>query len=234
MGRDLIASVMLHAVVVAVTIFASPLNIRKPHDLGEVIRVGVVSMDQIAPAKITSTEPEPVPEIPKALKAEPEEVTLKTPTTKPAADIAKPVQKSKPKPEKPKPKPSSDEAKSGEQNQAGTPEGKIDVQAPSGSGVSGMGVDNASFNYPYWFTQAFTKLSQNFRIPIVIDGQVTCDVYFQVIKSGRVIERKVVTSSGIPQFDLACLAAVDRAAPFPPLPREFLDEIIGIYVTFSN
>jgi len=233
-GRDFFASVMLHAVVVAVTIFASPLNIRKPHELGEVIHVGMVSMDQIAPAKITPTEPEPTPEIPQALKAEPEDVTLKAPTTKPAADIAKPVQKPKPKAEKPKTKPSSDEAKPGEQNQAGTPEGKIDVQAPSGSGVSGMGVDNASFNYPYWFTQAFMKLSQNFRIPIVIDGQVTCDVYFQVIKSGRVIERKVVTSSSIPQFDQACLGAVDRAAPFPPLPREFLDEIIGIYVTFSN
>ncbi|MEW5797117.1 MAG: TonB family protein [Candidatus Zixiibacteriota bacterium] len=234
LGRDFIASLVLHVIVVAVTIFASPLNIKKPRDFGEVIRVGVVSMADITPAKITPAEPEPVPQPPQALRDEPEEVPLKDPTTKPPAEITKPVQKPKPKQERPKQKPPTDETKPGDKSQTGTAEGKIDVQAPSGSGISGLGVDNASFNYPYWFTQAFTKLSQNFRIPVVIDGQVSCDVYFQVIKSGRVIDRKVVTSSGIPQFDQACLAAVERSAPFPPLPREYVDEIIGIYVTFTN
>jgi protein TonB len=237
MGRDMLFSVILHAAAVAITMFASPLNIRKPHDFGEVIRVGVVSMDQLSPAPITPAEPEPVPDVvtPKAMDAEPEEVTLKDPTTKPATPLEKPAEKPKPKPKENKPKPKTDDkAESGDHSQAGTAEGKIDVKAPSGSGVSGMGVDNASFNYPYWFTQAFNKLSQNFRIPVVIDGRVTCDVYFQVIKSGRVIEKKVVTPSGVPQFDQACLAAIERAQPFPPLPRDFLDEIIGLYITFSN
>ena len=237
MARDLLLSVALHVLVLAMTVFASPLNIRKPHDFGEVIRVGVISMDQLSPAPITPAEPEPIPEVttPKAVQAEPEEITLRDPTTKPAAPIETPVEKPKTKPKESKPKPqTSDQAQTGDRSQAGTAEGKIDVQAPSGSGVSGMGVDNASFNYPYWFTQAFNKLSQNFRVPVVIDGTVTCDVYFQVIKSGRVIEKKVVTPSGVPQFDQACLAAIDRAQPFPPLPREFLDEIIGLYITFSN
>ena len=237
MGRDLLFSVILHAVAVAMTVFASPLNIRKPHDFGEVIRVGVISMDQLSPAPITPAEPEPIPEVvtPKAIEAEPDEVTLSDPTIKPATPIEKPVEKPKPKPKKNNtPSKTDDKAETGDRDQAGTAEGKIDVNAPSGSGVSGMGVDNASFNYPYWFTQAFNKLSQNFRVPVVIDGTVTCDVYFQVIKSGRVIEKKVVTSSGVPQFDQACLAAIDRAQPFPPLPRDFLDEIIGLYISFSN
>ena len=235
MARDLILSVILHVVALAMTVFASPLNIRKPHDFGEVIRVGVISMDQLNPAPITPTEPEPIPEAvtPKAMEAEPEEIKLQEPTTKPAVPVDKPAAKPKPKDDKPKPQP-DEPAETGDRDQAGTAEGKIDVQAPSGSGISGMGVDNASFNYPYWFTQTFNKLGQNFRIPVVIDGTVTCDVYFQVIKSGRVIEKKVVTPSGVPQFDQACLAAIDRAEPFPPLPREFLDEIIGLYITFSN
>lgn len=237
MARDLVLSVILHLIALAMTVFASPLNIRKPHEFGEVIRVGVISMDQLSPAPITPAEPEPVPKVvtPKAMEAEPEEITLQDPTTKPATPIDKPAEKpkSKPKDDKPKPKTTAS-AQTGDRNQAGTAEGKIDVEAPSGSGISGMGVDNASFNYPYWFTQTFNKLGQNFRIPVVIDGTVTCDVYFQVIKSGRVIERKVVTSSGVPQFDQACLATIDRAQPFPPLPRGFLDEIIGLYITFSN
>lgn len=237
MARDLVLSVILHVAALTMTVFASPLNNRKPHEFGEVIRVGVISMDQLSPAPITPAEPEPIPEAvtPKATKAEPEEIKLQEPTTKPAAPIDKPAAKPKPKPKNDKPKAKTNEpAQTGDRNQTGTAEGKIEVQAPSGSGISGMGVDNASFNYPYWFTQAFNKLGQNFRIPVVIDGTVTCDVYFQVIKSGRVIEKKVVTSSGVPQFDQACLATIDRAEPFPPLPREFLDEIIGLYITFSN
>jgi protein TonB len=236
-ARDLVLSVILHVVALAMMVFASPLNIRQPHDFGEVIRVGLISMDQLSPAPITPAEPVPVPEVvtPKAIEAEPEEVTLQDPTTKPAVPVDKPAEKPKAKPKDNKPKSKTKEpAQTGDRDQAGTAEGKIDVQGPSGSGISGMGVDNASFNYPYWFTQTFNKLGQNFRIPVVIDGTVTCDVYFQVIKSGRVIEKKVVTSSGVPQFDQACLAAIDRAQPFPPLPREFLDEIIGLYITFSN
>ena len=233
MGRDLTASLILHAVIVFVTVYASPLNLKKPHDFGEVIRVGMISANDLGPITIKPTEPIAEPEPPKAVKAEPKVVPVEAPTTKPAKN-AKPVDKAKPKPEKTKPKPAVESSETGDKDQPGSPEGKIDVEAPSGTSVSGMGVDNASFNYPYWFTLAYNKLCQNFRIPVVIDGAVSCDVYFQVIKSGRVIEQKVTTSSGIPEFDQACLASIERSAPFPPLPREFVDEIIGIYVTFTN
>ncbi len=233
MGRDLTASLILHAVIIFVTVYASPLNIKKPHDFTDVIRVGMISAGDLPGAKIKPAEPVPEPEPPKTVKAQPKDVPIEAPSTKPAKNV-KPVDKPKKQAEKPKAKPTTDATETGDQNQPGTPEGKIDVDAPSGSSVSGMGVDNASFNYPYWFTLAFNKLCQNFRIPVVIDGAVSCDVYFQVIKSGRVIEQKVVTSSGIPQFDQACLTAIERSAPFPPLPREFVDEIIGIYVTFTN
>jgi periplasmic protein TonB len=233
MGRDLTASLILHAVVLAVTMFAAPLNLKKPQDFTDVIRVGMVSAGDLAPVKIKPAEPAPTPEPPKAVKTQPKEVPVQDPSTK-AVKNAKPVDKPKKEPEKPKSKPANNDAETGDQDQPGTPGGKIDVDAPSGSSVSGMGVDNASFNYPYWFTLSYNKLCQNFRIPVVIDGAVSCDVYFQVIKSGRVIEQKVVTPSGIPQFDQACLAAIERSAPFPPLPREFVDEIIGIYVTFTN
>ena len=231
MGRDLIASIILHAVVLTVTIFASPLNIKKPRDYTDVVRVNIVGVQSPGPTKITPSQP--IPEPPKAVKAQPKVEPIKTPDTKPASK-ATPIDKAKKPPEKPKAQSTTEATETGDQNKPGAPEGKVSVDAPSGSSLSGMGVDNASFNYPYWFTLAYNKLCQNFRIPIVIDGSVSCDVYFQVIKSGRVIEQKVVTSSGIPQFDEACLAAVERSAPFPPLPRDFLDEIIGIYVTFTN
>jgi TonB family protein len=38
----------------------------------------------------------------------------------------------------------------------------------------------------------------------------------------------VITSSGISRFDDACVLAIQRSAPFPPLPKNFREEIIGI------
>jgi TonB family protein len=94
-------------------------------------------------------------------------------------------------------------------------------------------VDNASFDYPYWFTQAFYKIQSNWRNPVSADYSIVCAIYFQVLKSGRVIELRVEESSGVRAYDEACLRAVERSTPFPPLPRAFPDEIIGITLPFK-
>lgn len=110
------------------------------------------------------------------------------------------------------------------------------VEAPgagAGSPFQGATIDNARFNYPYWFTQAFNKIRSNWRNPVSADAPIVCLVYFQVIKSGRVIETRIEESSGIPAFDKACLTAIERSAPFPPLPRDFADEIIGMTLPFQ-
>ncbi len=227
MSKDLVFSIALHLSVVGLTFLTAPFAIKTPQDLGEVIRVTAVSMSEISPAQPEVIAP---PEVPQALEMAPEEIPIDDPTTMPAAEIEEPVREPEPKPEV---KPQAP-AQPAERSQTGAEEGKTEVEAPAGTSISGVSVDNASFKYPYWFTLTWNKLNQNFRIPIQIDGQVYCDIYFQVIKSGRMIEVKVTSSSGIPQFDEACVAAVERSAPFAPLPRQFLDEIIGITITFTN
>lgn len=231
MSKDLVYSIALHLSVVGLTFLTAPFALKTPPKFDDVIRVTTVSMADIAPS-----QPEIVPptEIPKAMEMAPEELPIDDPTTEPPVKVEEPVEKPKPKP-KPKPenKPTA-QAAEGDKTQTGTEEGKTEVQAPAGTSISGVSVDNASFNYPYWFTLTWSKLNQNFRIPIQIDGKVYCDIYFQVIKSGRMIEVKVSRSSGIKQFDDACVAAVERSAPFAPLPAQFLDEIIGITITFTN
>jgi outer membrane biosynthesis protein TonB len=39
--------------------------------------------------------------------------------------------------------------------------------------------------------------------------------------------------SGIPAFDNGCVQAIENSAPFPPLPEDFRDEIIGITIPFK-
>ncbi|KAA3636705.1 MAG: energy transducer TonB, partial [Calditrichaeota bacterium] len=51
--------------------------------------------------------------------------------------------------------------------------------------------------------------------------------------SGRIIEAKIVRSSGFPSIDRDCLAVFDRIKSFPPLPDDFRDEIIGITLTIK-
>jgi len=229
MSKDLVYSIALHLSVVGLTFLTAPFAIKTPPRFDDVIRVTAVSMSDIAP-----TQPELVtpPEIPQAMEMLPEEVPIDDPSTKPAVKVEEPVEKPKPE-RKPENKPRA-EAQQGNRTQSGADSGKTEVQAPAGTSISGVSVDNAAFNYPYWFTLTWNKLNQNFRIPIQIDGKVYCDIYFQVIKSGRVIEVKVTNASGISQFDDACVAAVERSAPFAPLPPQFLDEIIGITITFTN
>ena len=230
MSRDFIFSAILHVVVVALIMLSPGISMPDRTDIGEVIRINAVSM----PPSKAQAQPEPLPEVstPQPVPEEPEEIPISDPTTRPEAKINKPVEKPKPKPKPEKPKQTTNQSntgKSGDNKDEGT-----DVEAPAGTSISGVRIDNSAFNYPYWFTLAWNKINQNFRIPLAIDGKVYCDVHFQVIKSGRVIEAEVSKSSGIPLFDQACVSAIEDSSPFPPLPREFLDEIIGVTITFQN
>jgi protein TonB len=229
-GRDILLSAILHTVAIAVTLFASPLNIKRPPEFADVIRVGVVSMP--APQEV---EIAPIPDAPtpQAVQAEPEEIALEDPTTKPAAEIEEPEEEPEPKEPDP-PQPTTAQVETGDQDQAGTDDGNVEVDAPTGGAIAGATVGDASFAYPYWFNLAFNKINQSYRVPFAIDGTVSCMIYFEVIASGRVIELRVEQSSGLQEFDDACMATISRASPFPPLPRDFLPEIIGLTITLSN
>ena len=167
---------------------------------------------------------------------EPDEIPVSDPRSRPEAVIKEPEEVIEPEPEAqqepaPEPKPSRSatpaDTEGGEQQEIHSP------VTGGGSPFAGATIDNVTFNYPYWFTQAFNKILRNWRNPVAADGAIVCVVYFQVIKSGRVIESKVQVSSGIRPFDDACLRAVERSAPFPELPRDFRDEIIGITLPFK-
>lgn len=224
MNRDVLFSALIHIGIIAATVISSPLTPRSPFDFDEVIRVTITSPSDLLPAEPVPLEPIPVP----SAASEPDpEISIDDPTTAPETVIPE-----KPPP-KPKPKKKTKSAPNRSKEQA---EATDQVEAPTGnsSPFSGATIDNASFNYPYWFTQAFNKIAGNFRNPVAYDGRLICTIYFQVIKSGRVVEVRIERSSGLEAFDNAVLLAIDRSAPFPPLPSEFTDEIIGITLPVSN
>jgi len=234
MRRDLLLSFLLHVVILSATFISTPFEPRSETDYGEVIRVSLSSIPELPAAE---EEPEPLPEIqiPQAVEEELPEIPIDDPATKPAVEIDKSVVEPEPKPKPRDPKPYNPDAKKAEETQAGNGEGEIETSTTShGSPFAGATVDNASFNrYPYWYDQAFSKIIRHWSNPVVSDGPIVCVAYFQIIKSGRMIESRIEQSSGIPAFDNACLLALKKAAPFPPLPRDFREEIIGITLPFK-
>lgn len=222
MKLEIALSIALHLVILSFATFSSPLS-SKPRFEGEVIRVSITS-----PTELPKKEAPPAAVVPTAVEDIPDEIEISDPST------AQPIE-AEPKPKKPKPREKPTTKPKPDLKPAKDKPIETEVSGTgAGTPFRGATIDNVSFDYPYWFRQAFNKISQNFRNPIAFDGSLVCTIYFQVIKSGRMIDLKIVESSGYPIFDEACLAAVERATPFPPLPRNFRDEIIGISVPFTN
>ncbi len=234
MKRDIVFSLLLHGIAVTLLVVSSPFVKSKTFDY-EVIRVNAVPASSL-PTQLSQPPAALQPlTIPQAMAEEPVQIPIDKPSS------IKKTAKTKPKPAKPTRKEPTKTTKTttgttqtdktaGE----GSSDTKIDVNATgNGAAFSGATIDNSSFHYPYWFTQAFQKIGSNWHRTVLIDAPVVCVVSFQVIKSGAVYNIQVDKSSGIPAVDETCVQAIQSSAPFPPLPDDFTDEIIGITIPFK-
>lgn len=247
MKREIAGSIILHLLVIALALAAPDFGDGKPIQEGDVIRVSLVSFPDMPAGEEVSlpqveepvVQPRPLtpspateeltelpvtrPEIRPETAVEPQPIPEET--TEPAETQDSPVQETTPL---------ESRQPTGAGPSAEETDSEIHVPPTAGSSpLAGATIDNRSFNYPYWFTQAFNKILRNWRNPVSSDVPIVCVVYFRVIKSGRVVDLKVVESSDIPSFDDACLRAVEKASPFPPLPRQFSDEVIGLTLPFK-
>lgn len=211
-------SLGLHAAIISALLLAGGLASTRRFHPGDIIRVSLTAgpPGKQAPA-ITPSKP-----VPPAV-AQP--TPLPTKGAKAIADTKK-----KPAPKKPSGVRRGEEARF--EAERASSEIISDATA-TGSPFAGATVDNLSFDYPYWFEQAFTKIQSNWINTVEADGEIVCVIYFQVIKSGRLLEARVETGSGIEAFDQGCLGSIYKSAPFPPLPSEFADEVIGITLPFK-
>ena len=77
---------------------------------------------------------------------------------------------------------------------------------------------------PTWKTQIVALLERNKRYPETAQSrreQGVAQVFFSFDRQGRVLESRVVRSSGASALDEEALALLRRAQPFPPPPPEF-------------
>ncbi|HEV8578755.1 MAG TPA: energy transducer TonB [Thermoanaerobaculia bacterium] len=182
---------------------------------------------------------------PKARKPPEPEPEKAAPQPEPEEPVPEPPRKDVPvlppeKPEKkpPEPKPRT-EAGTGT-NPAGTsPQPNPDGEAgrrggptgsPLGSSAFGSqiaGLDNPDFKFGYYIDQLLSAIDAKWLRPPLSD-EVQAIISFRIERDGSITDLEVAQSSGYNSFDLAALRAVQNASPFPPLPRAYRHDSLGV------
>jgi periplasmic protein TonB len=138
-------------------------------------------------------------------------------------------------------KPSSEppgQGKAGSEGPAGVTPGETGDQLGRRGGADGsplgttafgsrIGVDNPDFTYGYYLDRLLSLIDANWTRPALGSG-VRAVLSFRIERDGTLSELKVAESSGYNSFDLAALRAVQNASPFPPLPRAYRSDSLGV------
>jgi len=206
----------------------NPFSIRGRTDFDSVA-VNIITLPPLGnPDLIKGSMPEI--SIPQATVDEEAVIPISDPESK--TDL-KPVKKKEET--KPKPKPKEDQGYKGDAKKSDASKaGGTDVSDQLGAGTKfgSVAVDNANFQYPYYFVQAFGKIQRNWSNPVAANQPLSCIIYFKIIRSGSVLDPQIEISSGVAAYDRACLRAVQASDPLPQLPTDFSDDIIGIHLEF--
>ncbi len=117
----------------------------------------------------------------------------------------------------------------------GTPDGEAGRRGsatgnPLGTtafGSSIAGLDNPDFRFGYYLDQLLSAIDSKWVRPNLGEG-VEATISFRIQRDGSLSDLQVAVSSGYNSFDLAALRAVQNAAPFPPLPRAYRNDSLGV------
>jgi TonB family protein len=178
-----------------------------------------------APVLPEKTDPKKKPEPPKPAKPDTKPDTPSTPGGK-KPEAGKPAATAPAGPGSPNGKPNSPPnatavGETGDQaGRRGAPTGSPLGTTAFGSQIAGL--DNPDFTYGYYLDRLLSLIDANWVRPSMGSG-VRAIVSFRIQRDGSLAE-----SSGYNSFDLAALRAVQNAAPFPPLPRPYRGDDLGV------
>ncbi|MEW6457303.1 MAG: energy transducer TonB [Acidobacteriota bacterium] len=111
------------------------------------------------------------------------------------------------------------------------------VRSGSGSGYGeGEGFGIPGFPYAYYVEIIRDKISSNWFKSLVspgVSGYFKTTIFFKILKDGQISDLKVEEPSGIQSLDLSALRAVKSSIPFPPLPKDYSGNFLGIHFQFE-
>lgn len=104
--------------------------------------------------------------------------------------------------------------------------------AGTGSGRGGAATDVA-FPHAYYLELVERKIESLFKPP-VRKKDLSTEVHFVLLKTGRISDLKLKKSSGNALFDQAAQRAILSSVPLPPLPADFGSDKLGITYIFLS
>ncbi len=115
-----------------------------------------------------------------------------------------------------------------------TSEKDRDTDSPSVStlGANLAGFEDPNFKYDYYTSRMLAIIRSNWRKPAGVKS-MEATVYFTITRDGRVVNLRLLKSSGSSSFDLAALRAIQASDPFPPLPGSYRENSLGVRVVFK-
>lgn len=194
----------------------------------ETYRVRLVSASVAsAPPAATAPEPKQTPPAPEPPKEEPKK-----------EELAPPVEKPKPKPQpkaaEQKPAETVPRADIAKGDTSSTDAGENAGESTTGVAADGISFDGGAFPYDAFVARMRHKIAAAWQVPAgsqAVERQSV--IYFRVHRNGEVTHVAVEQPSGVFLFDQSCQRAVIEATPFPPLPRGYADEYLGVHFTFK-
>jgi periplasmic protein TonB len=234
-AASLAAALLLHALALAAAVLLPRLQPPpKPLDFVAVqivpaqalgVRHPAAAPAPSRPEPAAAARPEPAPPpAPRAKAAEPEPEAPVLPTKEKRREAATPPPPTKPAAGVPGASSAPGET-GGERGRRGAPAGNPLGTSSFGSEIAGL--DNPDFTYGYYIDQLLSRIDSNWARP-PLGGSVRAIISFRIGRDGGLSGLRVEESSGYNSFDLAALRAVQNASPFPPLPRAYGHDSLGV------
>ena len=193
----------------------------------ETYRVRLVSASMASAPAQAAPEPKPAPPVPEPPKEEPKKEELAPP-------VEKPKPKPQPKAEEKKPAETVPRADIAKGDSAASSAESAGESATGAAAPDGISFDGGDFPYDAFVARMRHKIAAAWQVPAgsqAVERQAV--IYFRVHRDGDITHVNVEQPSGVFLFDQSCQRAVIEAAPFPPLPRGYVDEYLGVHFTFK-
>lgn len=216
-------SILVHAVLFGSFLFA-PMLTADEDPFPEYVAVTIVPAQMLG-----TTAPTPARSEPEERSAPPPEPE---PEPEPQAPAPQPERKVMPEPQKKAEPPKLIPKRVATRPTASTPAQREGSATGSTLGTSNFGTavagfDHPDFTYDYYVDQMLAKIRQYWRRPS-LGGSVEATVGYRILKDGRVVDVRILQSSGYNSFDLAAMRALQSASPLPPLPQSFNHDSLGV------
>lgn len=223
MRKGIIISLGLHGLATLIA-FVSVSFRQVTYMPRETYRVRIVSAAMAEP--VSQKAPAPAPTAPP--KPEPKEETKEEP--KPDV-LVQPAEKAKPKPKPAKEENSVPRSQITKSDATGD---SVAAGASSEAAAGGISFDGGDFPYDAFIARMRNKIAAVWQVPAGSQGvERFAVIYFRVHRGGEITHVSIEQPSGVFLFDQSCQRAVIQAAPFPPLPRDYDNEYVGVHFSFK-